>query len=170
MDYKDTLNLPSTGFPMKANLSRREPEIMSYWKEIDLYRLLKEHPYEKGRFVPHNGPPYANDHIQLGHTVNKVLKDIIVKSMAMSGYKSPYVPGWDCHGLPIEHNVEREHGPKKMEVGQLEMRERCRDYAKRFVSRLLQIASINGYFLHFWEHSRHYTEGLSHCEALFLFR
>jgi len=135
MDYKETLNLPSTSFPMKANLSRREPEILSYWKEIDLYKLLKKgRPYEKGRFVLHDGPPYANGHIHLGHTVNKVLKDIIVKSMTMSGYKSPYVPGWDCHGLPIEHNVEKELGPRKMEIGQLEMREKCRDYAKRFVS------------------------------------
>ncbi len=134
MDYKNTLNLPSTAFPMKANLPNREPELLSYWKEIGLYMLLQSKPSPKGYFILHDGPPYANGHIHLGHTVNKVLKDIIVKSAAMRGLKSPYVPGWDCHGLPIEHNVEKELGKKKRELTQVEIRQRCREYAKKFVA------------------------------------
>ncbi len=133
MDYKDTLNLPSTTFPMKANLPKKEPAMLTYWEEISLYERLQAIKSDK-RFVLHDGPPYANGHIHLGHTVNKILKDIIVKCAVMSGQKSPYVPGWDCHGLPIEHNVEKELGKKKADMGQIEIRERCRDYARRFIN------------------------------------
>ena len=134
MDYKDTLNLPKTAFPMKANLPNREPEVLKFWEEISLYRQLLERHGREGQFILHDGPPYANGRIHLGHTVNKVLKDMIVKSRSMSGLRCPYVPGWDCHGLPIEHNVEKELGKKKLSMDQLEIREQCRRYAEKFVS------------------------------------
>ena len=100
-NYKDTLNLPSTAFPMKANLANREPELLKYWDEIDLYAKLRELAQGRPRFVLHDGPPYANGDIHIGHAVNKILKDIIVKSKTLSGFDAPYIPGWDCHGLPI---------------------------------------------------------------------
>ncbi len=133
MDYKKTLNLPKTKFPMKANLAQREPEMLKRWKEMDLYGLMRSAGKDKPKFILHDGPPYANGHIHLGHTVNKVLKDMIVKSRQMMGLDSPYVPGWDCHGLPIEHNVEKELGRKKAEMDQLGIRKACRKYAKKFV-------------------------------------
>ncbi len=133
MDYKNTLNLPRTAFPMKANLAQREPEMLAYWEEIGIYRRLREHGKGRPLFVLHDGPPYANGRIHLGHTVNKVLKDIIVKSRQMEGFDAPYVPGWDCHGLPIEHNVEKDLGRKRREMGQLEIRAACRRYAEKFM-------------------------------------
>ncbi|NDY41865.1 isoleucine--tRNA ligase, partial [Dissulfurirhabdus thermomarina] len=133
MDYKKTLNLPRTGFPMKANLAQREPEMLRRWEETGLYRRLREQGRGRPRFILHDGPPYANGHLHLGHTVNKVLKDIIVKSRQMQGFDAPFVPGWDCHGLPIEHNVEKELGPKKRATDRLSMRRACRRYAERFV-------------------------------------
>ncbi len=133
MDYKDTLNLPKTKFPMKANLVQKEPNMLKFWEQIDLYNKLREHSLGKDKFILHDGPPYANGHIHLGHTVNKVLKDIIVKSRQMMGLDAPYVPGWDCHGLPIEHNVEKELGPKKKELSLIDIRRRCRKYAEKFV-------------------------------------
>jgi len=133
MDYKNTLNLPQTAFPMKANLAQREPETLAYWDKIGIYRRLREHGKGRPLFVLHDGPPYANGRIHLGHTVNKVLKDIIVKSRQMEGFDAPYVPGWDCHGLPIEHNVEKDLGRKRREMGQLEIRAACRRYAEKFI-------------------------------------
>ncbi|UKL13694.1 isoleucine--tRNA ligase [Dissulfurimicrobium hydrothermale] len=133
MEYKDTLNLPKTGFPMKANLAQKEPEMLKRWEAMDLYRLLREQGKRRPKFILHDGPPYANGHIHLGHTVNKVLKDIIIKSRQMMGLDAPYIPGWDCHGLPIEHNVEKELGPKKKEMGRLDIRNLCRRYAEKFV-------------------------------------
>ncbi len=133
MDYKKTLNLPKTKFPMKANLAQREPEMLKRWAEMDLYHKLREAGEERPKFILHDGPPYANGHLHLGHTVNKVLKDIINKSRWMMGFDTPYVPGWDCHGLPIEHNVEKELGPKKREMSQLAVRKACRKYAEKFV-------------------------------------
>ncbi len=133
MDYKKTLNLPKTKFPMKANLAQREPEMLKRWKTMDLYGLMRSAGTGKPKFILHDGPPYANGHIHLGHTVNKVLKDMIVKSRQMMGFDSPYVPGWDCHGLPIEHNVEKELGKKKAEMDQLAIRKACRKYAQKFV-------------------------------------
>lgn len=106
-EYKDTLNLPQTEFPMKANLSQREPEILSKWQALDIYATLRANRRGKQKFILLDGPPYANGHIHVGHAVNKVLKDIIVKSKSLSGFDAPYVPGWDCHGLPIELNVEK---------------------------------------------------------------
>jgi len=135
MDYKPTLNLPQTEFPMRANLAAREPEILARWKSISLYERLLAHNAERPRFILHDGPPYANGHIHLGTTLNKVLKDIIVKHRAMSGRYAPYVPGWDCHGLPIELEVERELGRARKEtLPKNEVRRRCREYAARFVA------------------------------------
>jgi isoleucyl-tRNA synthetase len=134
MDYKATLNLPRTEFPMKANLAQREPEILKRWTEIGLYRKLLEHNCDRQRFVLHDGPPYANGNIHIGHTLNKVLKDLVVKSRAMMGFQAPYIPGWDCHGLPIELQVEKELGrAKKDAMPKPEVRERCRQYAAKYV-------------------------------------
>ena len=110
MDYKTTLNLPKTDFPMKANLTEREPQFLREWEEMALYETLREIRKGRPRWVLHDGPPYANGHIHMGHALNKILKDMIVKSRSMFGYDAPYVPGWDCHGLPIEHQVDRELG------------------------------------------------------------
>lgn len=133
MDYKASLNLPETAFPMKANLSRREPEILAKWEEMGLYTLLREKSKNRPRYILHDGPPYANGHIHLGTALNKILKDMIVKSRQMSGYDAVYVPGWDCHGLPIELQVDRELGSRKNSMTQVEIRQHCRHYAERFI-------------------------------------
>ncbi|MCI0653096.1 MAG: class I tRNA ligase family protein, partial [Methylococcaceae bacterium] len=133
MDYKHTLNLPNTPFPMKANLANREPERLQQWNEADLYARIRERFAGKPKFVLHDGPPYANGAIHIGHAVNKVLKDIIVKSKTMSGYDAPYVPGWDCHGLPIELMVEKKIGKPGIQVEPAEFRKACRDYAAKQV-------------------------------------
>ena len=133
-DYKDTMNLPQTEFPMRANLSQREPEWLQFWQEIDVYATSLEANRDGEPFVLHDGPPYANGHIHMGTAYNKVLKDLIVKYKSMRGYYAPYVPGWDCHGQPIEHQVEKNLGPEKMAaIGQAKLRELCRDYALKFV-------------------------------------
>ena len=132
-DHKKTLNLPQTSFPMKANLTQREPEMLKDWEKTDAYRQMTEAGGEKGRFVLHDGPPYANGHIHLGTALNKILKDIIVKSRNMQGYKAEYVPGWDCHGLPIELKVEHELGEKKHTLPAATVRKICRDYAKKWL-------------------------------------
>ena len=129
-DYKDTLNLPKTELAMKANLPNKEPELLKYWEEIDLYKKLKEKGQGKEKFILHDGPPYANGAIHTGHAVNKTLKDIVVKSQTLSGKYSPYIPGWDCHGLPIELNVEKKLGKVGDKVTAKEFREACRNYAK----------------------------------------
>lgn len=133
MEYKDTLNLPQTGFPMKANLSQKEPEMLRKWEEIGLYDKIVAQTKARPKFVLHDGPPYANGHIHAGHALNKNLKDFIVRSRRMQGYYTPYVPGWDCHGLPIEHNVEKELGAKKAEMTKNQIRKLCREYADKFV-------------------------------------
>ena len=134
MDYKDTLNLPKTPFPMKGNLPVKEREMLKFWDDINLYeRLVKNKTYTK-KFILHDGPPYANGNIHLGTALNKILKDIIVKSKFMSGYKADYVPGWDCHGLPIEHQIEKEMKTKNLSQSKLEKRRQCRAYAERFIN------------------------------------
>ena len=133
MEYKNTLNLPVTDFPMKANLPQKEPEILSGWNESGLYARIEEAGKGKPDYILHDGPPYANGHIHIGHALNKILKDIILKSKRMSGFNAPYVPGWDCHGLPIELQVEKNLGSKKHEISKLEMRKQCREYATKFV-------------------------------------
>ncbi len=132
MDYKKTLNLPRTDFPMKAELPRREPEMLKLWAEIDLYGRIREKSRGNPRFILHDGPPYANGHIHLGHALNKILKDIIIKSRQMMGFDCPYVPGWDCHGLPIEHQVDKELKAQGLSLSQVEVRQRCRAYAQKF--------------------------------------
>ncbi len=134
MDYKATLNLPKTDFPMKASLPQREPEMLKRWEAMDLYGLIRRQGRERPRFILHDGPPYANGHIHLGHALNKILKDIIIKSRQMMGFSSPYIPGWDCHGLPIEHQVDKELKAKKVTLPQVEVRGRCRAYAEQFVN------------------------------------
>jgi len=133
MDYKGTLNLPQTGFPMRANLAQREPDILARWESTDLYRAMTSRGHARGKFVLHDGPPYANGHIHIGHALNKILKDIIVKYRGMSGYRAEYVPGWDCHGLPIEHQVDKNLGAKKEAIPTGEKRKLCRDYAAKFI-------------------------------------
>jgi isoleucyl-tRNA synthetase len=133
MDYKATLNLPRTDFPMKAELPRREPEMLKLWTEMDLYDRIREKSRGKPRFILHDGPPYANGHIHLGHALNKILKDIIIKSRQMMGFDCPYVPGWDCHGLPIEHQVDKELKAQGLSLSQVEVRQRCRAYAQKFI-------------------------------------
>ena len=134
MDYKTTLNLPKTDFPMKANLKDLEPRTIARWQEQGTYRLMQEKNAGKQRYILHDGPPYANGHIHIGHALNKTLKDIIVKYKSMSGFAAPYVPGWDCHGLPIEHQVLKNLGPKKDTLSQAEIRKLCREYAEKFIS------------------------------------
>jgi isoleucyl-tRNA synthetase len=132
-DYKDTLNLPRTGFPMKANLTQKEKEILSFWENSRIYHKMQEKDRSK-TYILHDGPPYANGHIHLGHTLNKILKDIIVKYKSMKGFYAPFVPGWDCHGLPIEHQVDKNLGPKKATTPVLEKRRLCREYAEKYLN------------------------------------
>ncbi|MFI3184389.1 MAG: isoleucine--tRNA ligase [Methylococcaceae bacterium] len=134
MDYKKTLNLPNTAFPMKGNLAQREPERLKKWNEADLYNKIRQEFAGRPKFVLHDGPPYANGEIHIGHAVNKVLKDIIVKSKALSGYDAPYVPGWDCHGLPIELQVEKKIGKAGVKVSPAIFRKACREYAGKQVN------------------------------------
>ena len=132
MDYKTTLNLPRTDFPMKANLPQREPELLAWWERERLYERIQEVGRGRPLYVLHDGPPYANGCIHIGHALNKILKDIIVKSKTMAGYQVPYVPGWDCHGLPIEHQVLKELGDKKKDLDTLAIRKLCREYAEKY--------------------------------------
>ncbi len=133
MDYRATLNLPQTKFKMKANLSQKEPMFLKRWEKENLYTQLQEQAKDKPLFVLHDGPPYANGHIHLGTAFNKILKDIILKSKRMAGFNAPYIPGWDCHGLPIEHNVDKELGEKKKDIPILSKRKACRKYAEKWI-------------------------------------
>ncbi|WP_174869444.1 isoleucine--tRNA ligase [Pectobacterium polaris] len=133
-DYKTTLNLPETGFPMRGDLAKREPDMLKRWYEQDLYGIIRNAKKGKKTFILHDGPPYANGNIHIGHSVNKILKDIIVKSKGLSGYDSPYVPGWDCHGLPIELKVEQLIGKPGEKVSAAEFRAECRKYAAEQVA------------------------------------
>ncbi len=133
IDYKSTLALPKTAFPMKANLPRREPEILKRWDEMDIYARLMETRKGKPAWVLHDGPPYANGRVHLGTALNKILKDFVVRSRSMLGFRTPFVPGWDCHGMPIEHKVSRELGDKARSMSKLELRKRCRAEAEKWV-------------------------------------
>jgi isoleucyl-tRNA synthetase len=132
-DYKKTLNLPQTTFAMKANLPQNEPKWLQQWHSIGIYKAIREKSQGKPKFVLHDGPPYANGKIHIGHALNKVIKDIIVKSRTMMGFDSPYVPGWDCHGLPIEFAVEKEIGGKKKDMNAGEFRRACRQFAAKYI-------------------------------------
>ena len=134
-DYKETLNLPKTDFPMRGNLSQREPEMLKRWHDINLYEKLRGAGQDRPKFILHDGPPYANGDIHIGHAVNKILKDVIVKSKTLSGFDAPYVPGWDCHGLPIELQVEKTVGKVGIKVDAPTFRKACRDYARKQVDR-----------------------------------
>src|SRR3984893_4692983 len=132
-DYKSTLNLPRTDFPMKADLARREPERQKAWDTMGLEGKIRAAAKGRPRFILHDGPPYANGNIHIGHALNKILKDLVVRSRTMLGFDAPYVPGWDCHGLPIEKQVDKKLGSKKREMDALAIRQACRDYATRFI-------------------------------------
>jgi isoleucyl-tRNA synthetase len=131
-DYKKTLNLPDTPFPMRGDLAKREPAMVEEWQRKKLYQNIREAAKGRPMFILHDGPPYANGDIHIGHAVNKILKDIIVKSKTLAGYDAPYVPGWDCHGLPIEHQVEKQHGKR---IPADEFRQLCREYAQSQIVR-----------------------------------
>src|SRR6185295_1421749 len=128
-DYKDTLNLPQTDFPIKANLAEREQEILKKWESFNIYQKCREQGKKNKKFIFLDGPPYANGHIHMGHVVNKILKDMVVKSKTLNGYDVPFIPGWDCHGLPIELNVEKKWGKPGQKISLAEFRQACREYA-----------------------------------------
>ena len=132
-EYKSTLKLPKTDFPMKANLPKREPEMLKHWEEIDLYQRLMTVRKEAKAWVLHDGPPYANGRVHLGTALNKILKDFVVRSRSMMGYRTPFVPGWDCHGMPIEYKVARELGDKARTISKLELRKLCRAEAEKWI-------------------------------------
>jgi isoleucyl-tRNA synthetase len=151
MDYKKTLNLPNTAFPMKGNLAQREPERLKKWNEADLYNKIRQEFAGRPKFILHDGPPYANGEIHIGHAVNKVLKDFIIKSKSLSGFDAPYVPGWDCHGLPIELQVEKKIGKAGVKVSPAVFRKACREYAGKQVN-IQKEAFIRLGILGDWEH------------------
>lgn len=132
-DYKATLNLPKTDFAMKANLAQREPQTLARWQKEKLYKQIREARLGREKFILHDGPPYANGELHIGHAVNKILKDIIVKAKTLDGFDAPYVPGWDCHGLPIENQVEKKIGKAGVKVDHATFRQKCRDYASKQV-------------------------------------
>lgn len=129
VDYKNTLNLPETSFPMRGDLAKREPDMLKNWYEKNLYQKIRKASKGKKSFILHDGPPYANGNIHIGHAVNKILKDIIIKSKTALGFDSPYIPGWDCHGLPIELKVEGLVGKPNEKISAAEFRQKCREYA-----------------------------------------
>lgn len=133
MDYKNTLNLPKTDFPMKADLPKKEPGILREWEKMHIYELIRKKQSGKPKFILHDGPPYANGNIHLGHVLNKVLKDIVVKYKTMTGFDAPFVPGWDCHGLPIEYQLLKEMGKNKHDIDRVEFRKHAREYAQKYV-------------------------------------
>src|SRR6266850_1491524 len=132
-EWKDTVNLPRTGFPMKANLPTSEPETLARWAAMDLYGRIRAARRGAPKFILHDGPPYANGNIHIGTALNKIVKEFVVKSRSMAGFDAPYVVGYDCHGLPIELQVDRELGPKKREMSVADFCRACRAYAERFV-------------------------------------
>ena len=153
-DYRDTVFLPKTDFPMKAGLPQKEPQILARWQEMDLYRRLRDARAGREKFILHDGPPYANGDIHVGHALNHVLKDMVVRTRSLMGYDAPYVPGWDCHGLPIEWKVEELYRKKKLDkdaVDPVEFRAECRAYAQKWVDaqrEQLKRLGINGD----WDH------------------
>src|SRR5690606_27676496 len=136
IDYRSTIFLPKTDFPMRAGLAKREPEILARWQDMDLYRRQREVAKGREKYVLHDGPPYANGHLHIGHALNKILKDVINRSQQMLGKDANYVPGWDCHGLPIEWKVEQDYrarGQDKDAVDKVEFRRECRAFAEKWV-------------------------------------
>lgn len=133
VDYGKTLNLPQTDFPMRGNLPKKEPEILKFWEDVNIYDTVQKHNAGKKKYVLHDGPPYANGDIHLGHTLNKILKDIIVKYRSQNGYDAPYVPGWDTHGLPIELQAIKNLGLNRHEIDKVKFRQHCKEYALKYV-------------------------------------
>ncbi|MEZ5918843.1 MAG: class I tRNA ligase family protein [Alphaproteobacteria bacterium] len=152
--YKDTVFLPKTDFPMRGGLPQKEPEIVQKWQDMNLYAQIREASKGREKKILHDGPPYANGNIHMGHALNKILKDVVVKSWQMAGYDAPYVPGWDCHGLPIEWKIEekyREAGKDKDEVDPLAFRDECRAFARGWVetqSAQFQRLGVTGDWMH----------------------
>lgn len=134
MEYGDTLNLPQTEFPMRGNLPQREPEFLKKWEELDIYTRTSEKNQGREKFILHDGPPYANGNIHLGHVLNKVLKDMVVKYKSMAGFDAPFIPGWDTHGLPIEQKAIKDLGVNRHQVSKVDFRERCKEYALKYVN------------------------------------
>ena len=133
-DYTKSVNLPKTDFPMRANLPEREPKMLEYWESIDLYNELKKRNKGKTPFILHDGPPYANGNIHLGHALNKILKDIIVRQKNMAGFKAPFVPGWDTHGLPTELKARQKAGVgNSAEISIVELRKMCEDFVNGYI-------------------------------------
>ena len=137
-EWKDTVNLPRTDFPMKANLPTSEPETLARWTAMDLYGKIRERRAGAPKFVLHDGPPYANGNIHMGTALNKILKELVVKSRSMAGFDAPYLVGYDCHGLPIELKVDRELGPKKREMSVADFCRACRAYAERYIGTMTE--------------------------------
>src|ERR1700722_794896 len=135
INYRDTVFLPKTDFPMRGSLPQKEPELLARWKALNVYAHLRTQNKSLGKFILHDGPPYANGNIHIGHALNKILKDVVVRSYQMLGYDAPYVPGWDCHGLPIEWKIEEQYrakGQDKDDVPTLQFRAECRTFAERW--------------------------------------
>src|SRR5215469_7875855 len=135
-DYSETLFLPKTDFPMRAGLPQKEPELLARWHRLGLYRRLREAARGRPKFILHDGPPYANGNIHIGHALNKILKDVVTRAQQMTGFDSNYVPGWDCHGLPIEWKIEEEYrakGKNKDDVPPVEFRRQCREFAEHWI-------------------------------------
>ncbi|GGE22396.1 isoleucine--tRNA ligase 1 [Marinithermofilum abyssi] len=135
MEYKKTLRLPQTDFPMRGNLPNREPEMQQWWEDIDIYRLVRKEREGKPKFILHDGPPYANGDIHIGHALNKILKDFIIRYKSLQGYDAPYIPGWDTHGLPIEHAISTKKGVDRKKTDPVTFREQCKEYALSFVEK-----------------------------------
>ncbi|MDR0753583.1 MAG: class I tRNA ligase family protein, partial [Holosporaceae bacterium] len=137
MNFKDTIFLPKTDFPMRGNLSKKEPEIIEYWNKIGLYSRSRDQRKGREKFVLHDGPPFANGAPHAGTAMNKVIKDIVIRLKGMQGFDTPFVPGWDCHGLPIEWKIEeqlREKGQKKEDIPIVEFRDMCKDFAWHWIN------------------------------------
>src|SRR6478609_6345738 len=134
-NYKTTLNLPQTAFPMEAKLVQNEPKRLEQWRQERLYeKIIADRASNgRGKWILHDGPPFANGDIHIGHLINKTLKDVILRFRTMQGYQTPYVPGWDCHGLPIEHKIQQELGPKLRQMSTVEVRRKCFEYADKYV-------------------------------------
>ena len=162
VELKSTVHLPQTDFPMKANLPQREPAILEWWDGIEVYRQVRDARAGRPPYVLHDGPPYANGHIHLGHAFNKILKDVVVKARSMMGYDAPYVPGWDCHGLPIEHQVDKTLGGKRAGMTPLAIRQACREYALRFIAIQAEEFRRLGVF---WDWARDRREQADNAES-----
>ena len=171
-DYKKTLNLPETAFPMKANLPQNEPKRLDVWREIDLYARIREASAGRPKFVLHDGPPYANARIHIGHALNKILKDVVVKSKTMAGFDAPYIPGWDCHGLPIEHAVDKQLGSKKKEMSEADFRRACRDFADKNIDLqrddFIRLGVLGDWFNPYTTMSFHYEAAIADALGRFM--